>query len=788
MQIDPSQQNVCLSVRELAVFRNQPAARGYGHSPWRASVGQQWHKSSEALSQKEHAEAQFELSVNAKWNHRGWCYRISGRIDQLLPHAGGILVREVKTIRSPLPAPDETLIADYPEYFAQAAIYRAMLEVLPEYAEQSIAAEVQFINIENGARQSVSLQAQEQALFEQQLNQLHPFLEERRGSLNRLRETKIKAAFKVLRPGQAELFTTLHNAALQARHVLTQAPTGFGKTGILLEHALKHMQDGLYDRCIYLSSKSTGQLETIRQLRQMVGPNLRYIQMRNRSEHKIESARHTCTGDERCNAEIGQHWCEANIKAPELFQDGTLELARAKELGAETGVCPYTLTKACLPFAEIWIGDSNYVFSPDSRSVFMEAPGFDPARTLLIVDEAHNLPERTADSLSVEISSGDLSFAIEELREHGAPRRLLATATELGRWIDDLTTEQALNSNQIYLGQDLCEDFTQQLKQASFNYEATAPFALQLIWKIPDLAETFSNAEQQYLHWVPEPGRLKASCLDASEWIGQCLREFGGTVLMSATLAPFEDYRKSCGLAKESTTIAQAHAPWRDNAYDVAIDTRVDTSLRKRSQHYETTARTIAQLTQQSPGCPIVVFFASYQYADNIQTYLEALAPEVRVQRQPRGVDLATQSTFIEEGLLLADALFLILGSSYAEGIDQLGGRVEQIMIVGPALPEVNLIQKTKMELHPSFSREDAFRDVYIRPAMRRIHQALGRIVRAPGQSARVLLHCKRFSEENYLKEISNEYTHKYLLNNNEDLNNWLYSPSLKNNAKINGT
>ena len=52
------------------------------------------------------------------------------------------------------------------------------------------------------------------------------------------------------------------------------------------------------------------------------------------------------------------------------------------------------------------------------------------------------------------------------------------------------------------------------------------------------------------------------------------------------------------------------------------------------------------------------------------------------------------------------------------------------------------------MEDHPSLSQDEAFRDIYIRPAMRRIHQALGRIVRAPGHTARVLLHCKRFAED----------------------------------------
>ena len=131
----------------------------------------------------------------------------------------------------------------------------------------------------------------------------------------------------------------------------------------------------------------------------------------------------------------------------------------------------------------------------------------------------------------------------------------------------------------------------------------------------------------------------------------------------------------------------------------------------------------------------------------------------------------------------MGDALFLILGSSYAEGIDQLGGRVEQIMIVGPALPEVNLIQKKKMDDHASLSRDDAFRDIYIRPAMRRIHQALGRIVRAPGHTARVLLHCKRFAEDAYQRELAPEYQSDCQLLKDEDLFRWLHSS--KSNSKI---
>ena len=319
-----------------------------------------------------------------------------------------------------------------------------------------------------------------------------------------------------------------------------------------------------------------------------------------------------------------------------------------------------------------------------------------------------------------------------------------------------------------------CEDFARQLKDARIDYDAAAPFALDIIWRIPDLAKRLAEPPHQWLHWSPTAGLLRATCLDASRWIAECLAPFGGSILMSATLAPIQRFRERCGLTRENSTLAQGHAPWRDDAYHVAIDTRVDTRYKQRDKHYETTARTIAALINQSPGVPVAVFFASYLYAENIKAYLDALTPGTRIQVQPRGVDLAEQETFIDEGLLMADALFLILGSSYAEGVDKLGGRIDIAMVVGPALPEVNAIQDAKMEAHPSTERNAAFKDVYIIPAMRRIHQALGRIVRAPGQRAKVLLHGKRYAEAAYQEQLAPEYQDASTITNDQALADWL--------------
>ena len=202
---------------------------------------------------------------------------------------------------------------------------------------------------------------------------------------------------------------------------------------------------------------------------------------------------------------------------------------------------------------------------------------------------------------------------------------------------------------------------------------------------------------------------------------------------------------------------------------------RVDTTFQHRSRHYAATAAT-AEALHAAAGNVIAGFFPSYAYAGNIMQALEAAGSPLRVALQPRLADLAAQTAWVEESLELADALFLVLGSSFAESIDLLGGRVTHAMVVGPALPEVNAIQRTRMTglERAGHSRDAAFRRVYQIPGMQKVNQALGRLVRAPGQQARVLLHCRRFAEPSYVTLLSPEYQRGDLIATDTDLAAWL--------------
>jgi Rad3-related DNA helicase len=184
-----------------------------------------------------------------------------------------------------------------------------------------------------------------------------------------------------------------------------------------------------------------------------------------------------------------------------------------------------------------------------------------------------------------------------------------------------------------------------------------------------------------------------------------------------------------------------------------------------------TTSETVAALHRSAgPGAPIAVFFPSFAYAESIAREVESAA------LQPRRSDLSAQNAWIKENLDGGRALFLVLGSGFAEGIDLLGGRVAHAMIVGPALPEVNPVQRAKMAAFGAEDRDEAFDRVYRIPGMQKVNQALGRLVRAPGQGARVLLHCRRFAEPGYERLLAPEYQSGRRLLEDDDLQAWLSS------------
>jgi Rad3-related DNA helicase len=828
-----------LSVGELAEFALGPRESAGGAAGlWRAQLGTHWHRELRAQAKAEGQDAVFEVPISGEVRHRGWTVRLTGRIDQSVRRDGGTLLREIKTVTQPLPAPESVLRQDYPDYFVQLAAYAALRRSPPAGSGAATAhpadgGELIFVEVDSGLAQTVALTEADDAEYRARLDRLVEFLELRQGALARRRALQFRAPFGALRPGQETVGAELAAAVRSGRSaILLEAPTGFGKTGVLLQLALGELRDGRFDRVIYLTGKSTGQLQVVRTLAAMMAPGsdlpagapVEAWQVRNKGEHCVNSVFH-CVKD-ACGYLAGMElrWPHSGLARFYLNPGEPRDLASLKAAGLAARICPYEITRAALAFNDLWVGDFNYVFSPDSRSLFYERPGFAPARTLLLIDEAHNLASRAADAHSHTLAAAEAQAVVDALHQVRAPAWLILRWEGWTRWLQELAPIGALPESAVDDVRDQLQRLGDEVASAGLDYAALGPHVAQQLWRIPAVVEQLERIALPRLWWCPRAGELALTCLDAGPAIGAALREFGGVVLATATPGPTEAFAAGCGLAeppaapppaaspapdrlgdltqrdtrrlfaqvargrdllaaeaaRESAALAviQAHTPWRVGAYAVAVDLRVDTTFQQRARHHPLTAATVAALAAASgAGRAAAVFFPSYAYAEAIARALAGGWPELPVALQPRQRDLSAQAAWVESSLTEAGALFLVLGSSFAESIDLLGGRVTHAMVVGPALPEVNPVQRAKLAELQELGRDAAFDRVYRIPGMQKVNQALGRLVRAPGQRAAVLLHCRRFAEPGYARLLAEDYQSGRRIESDRELSHWLANP-----------
>lgn len=785
VRIDPDLRRVELSVGELADFTTAGPGLGTGAAPlWRLEAGRLWH----AHLREEHAadpSQRFEVTVGGPLRVHGWDVALTGRIDQLALEPGLVRIIEIKTVTVKLPLAADALRRTFPHHLVQTAAYLELARhgglVPPPPPNSRLLAELVLVETESGLRQRITLGEEHTLVLRERLAELVAFCEARRTGLARLRGLTVRPAFEEPRPGQETAVAEVADALAAARIVLLEAPTGFGKTGTVLECALRRLQSGAATRLVFATGKSTGQWPVVEQLARMQdGDGARVWQMRPKREHCINTE-YLCH-PARCHHLDG---CAARLHATTLWRHDnpdTVGLDALRAAGAAAEVCPFEITRAALPFRDVWICDYNYLFAPRQSHLFTRVPGFDPAQTLLVVDEAHNLPARAADALSVTVTLPAVRAAAAVLDWIGASAGLRAAWERLARLLGARSPVEELGPEDEDELARVLERVAVETTRQRPEFEELGADAGETLDAALNLRRRLDGDRSRHLLWSRHAGEVSLTCLDAAPEIAAVLGGFESVVLQSATFGPLGAFAASCGLPESAALPAEGRgpwtgvrldAPWRIGAVRVAVDTRGDTTLRARERTAPVLASAVGRLRGASDG-PVAVFLPSFAYAGLVEHTLAAHQPHLRCALQPRGADLGAREAFLRDALEAADVLLLVLGGAFAEGIDLLGGRVTHAVVAGPALPELNAVQRARERALAHLGRGVAFRRVYDIPGMLKVNQAIGRLVRAPGQRAHVLLFCRRFATDAYALLLDRDYQQFDTVAADGDLAAWL--------------
>jgi DNA excision repair protein ERCC-2 len=392
---------------------------------------------------------------------------------------------------------------------------------------------------------------------------------------------------------------------------------------------------------------------------------------------------------------------------------------------------------------------------------------------VLVIDEAHNLVDRSREYYSPAIETSQIERTLEYLagRSNTVYDELAVLVRELADLVDR-TLSRAFDDPKA--GETTTEFDADQIADLRIAFDgamlsyflykrerelwiADDP-VLELFFSLTHFHRVLSLGGAEFVHLARRrddgTGSLRIFCLDAARFVGQILDESAGVIAMSATLEPFDFYRDLLGFDPHRTESLYVPSPFpEENRLVLAIDD-VDTTYRRRREHYDAIASWIARLAQ--PGRNVLTLFPSYAFLNAVHDRLHL--PHHRLLVQRSGSTDADQREIMER--LQSDSgslLLAVLGGIFAEGVDYPGRMLSQVIVVSPGLPQYNL-ERELLKAYYQETYEHGFGYAYLIPGMTRVVQAAGRLIRSDTDRGVISLICRRFTDPRYARLLPDEW------------------------------
>ncbi len=581
--------------------------------------------------------------------------------------------------------------------------------------------------------------------------------------------------FESMRPGQARFVQDVRRALKNNKVLVAQAPTGIGKTAGVLAPALE-VAARSRSKVFFLTSKQSQHkvvVDTLRMAQQASGTQLVVSDMISkramcpRSESETLGAR---AFGEFCTKAISKGSCEYyENDEEEVFRRLGRHIHHVEEavdMCARETICPYKALTEVAQVANVVVLDYNHFFS-DLLNATLDRFQTSLDDAILIVDEAHNLPDRIRDHLTWHLSPGLLGEASEEARRQGAN----PMSNFLGLLADHLDTYQDTAETELTVG-DLLDAIDDLLKQA---FPLAQPDLHGMLEELETVAEKVLKKEavsacQEVLEflerwperrvmperkvlrmWDSDYGAISYQILDAKELSGRIFQQVAGAVLMSGTLYPMEMYGTILGVPRERGMYERYNNPFPPENRKVVIDATVSSKMSHRGNDlYHRIGKTIQEVCQATPG-NVAAFFPSYSFMEAVHNHLPRVDRTLLVE--DRSFDKEQREGLVNR-LRRADGGGLLLGvqgGSLSEGYDfvQEGeNMLKSVLVVGvPYAAPTLRVKSLQAFFDEAFGKGTGWKYGYLGPAMQRTLQAAGRAVRAGHHRAFVALMDQRFAQ-----------------------------------------
>ncbi|MGD0451511.1 MAG: helicase C-terminal domain-containing protein [Candidatus Bathyarchaeia archaeon] len=590
-----------------------------------------------------------------------------------------------------------------------------------------------------------------------------------------------------VRPYQDEFISNVFNAVRERRSILIEGSNGLGKTisalsaciPVAMEKKLKilyvartHRQ---HDRVIE-------ELKAIHRQQPVTG-----VSIRGRNEMCLNVFAARGAFDSKSLMEVCEllkaksrcpyytHVDERTYEYIQLQQQVAVRPYMASEILSicrKKEICPYELVKSALSDARVVALSYLYVFDPQIRNAFLKSMETDLQKIILIVDEAHNLPET-----AIDISGSTLSLFVMKQAEIEAKRfgnkDIEAFAQffrfEVEKLTDHVYREEIISADQIIeiiqkqgnishpreFFQDMHEaggaikkSLLAEGKNPRSYVHAMSEFLLKFLDTEGDNA--FINVASRYLNKEKnKTAKLQIVALDPAKVTEPVFSSTYANVIMSGTLQPLEAYARITKLP-QNTVRCIVPSPFPKEHVFSAVCLGVTTAMEKRTPAmYQTMIERINEVAENTPT-NTGIFAASFEVLNALLTEGIENTVQKPLFHERRGMTSKANEKMVSDFKACGGkggAVFLgVQGGRTSEGVDFPGNQMNSVIVVGVPYAEPTPRVKAQIEYYdkcfPGLGREYG----YVLPAMKKASQAAGRPIRTLEDRGAIVFLDYRFS------------------------------------------
>ena len=555
------------------------------------------------------------------------------------------------------------------------------------------------------------------------------------------------------RPGQRELAVYIYRTQERKKRIFVQAPTGIGKTLAVLFPSVKALAGHHGSRIFYLTAKTVTATAAEEGLQILQNSGLHLHSVTITAREKLCILEKPACSPESCPRAEG-HFDRVNEALFDLLcHESSITREVLLDYAERYRLCPYELALDITDFCDLVICDYNYAFDPEVklRRFFSPESGGD---SLLLIDEAHNLPGRAREMYSASLKKEDILAAKRAAggqskalsrRLHAVNKAFLALKKETVqgfRLIGEEEHKDLLSALWLFFGE--ASDFLEQARE----FEGKEDF-LQVYFSVRHYLQMAELADGEYRVYAErlsgDSFLIRELCVNPSRLLSGCLEAAGSAVFFSATLLPLAYYRELIVNDPEDYAVYVPSPFPRENRRILIVSDVTSRYSRRGEEEYKKISSCIRDCVLARKG-NYMVFFPSYRFLHEVMSLLPE-NPGFEVIVQDSSLKEEERRAFLREfereraGSLAA---FCVMGGMFGEGIDLPGDRLIGAIIVGTGLPQVSTEQEI---LKNAFTENghDGFSFAFQYPGITKVLQAAGRVIRTPEDRGVILLLDDRF-------------------------------------------